>query len=64
MRGGNGSYRLDYKGLAVYIDVPHIIDRIKNLKDCGRLNDTQEIAINQLLEEFRKNENVNADKMP
>lgn len=51
---GKASYRLDYKGLASYIDVPHFIDRIQNLKERDALMETQEIAINQLIEEFQK----------
>jgi predicted KAP-like P-loop ATPase len=55
----SGLYRLDYKGLALFIDVPQIMGRIQNLKGKEGLIETQEIAINQLIDEFRIIEHMN-----
>ncbi len=50
------SYRLDYEGLALFVDLSAIIGRIRILNEMEGITETQKIAIQQLIQEFDQRE--------
>lgn len=49
-------YRLDYEGLALFVDLPTIVGRIRILNEMEGITETQKIAIQQFIQEFEQRE--------